>query len=706
MQAKIKHLFGGSLLLNAIHLILSTGVLSGFGFLFWVISTRLVSAPEIGIATTMISVMGIISIFSLLGFDSALVRFLSNSDNKNAVLNTSLILVGGVALVLSAIFVIFINHISPQLYFIRENIIISVSFILFCVATSINILTDAVFLSYRQTRYTLAINSIFSFVKMILPLFFFRYGAFGIFLSAAVGQSIGFIVSIVVMIWKFDYEPKFIIDKEIISKVWRFSLGNYFAGAFNLLPVALLPLIITNRIGLKESAYFYMVMMIINLLYAVPQAVTRSLFAEGSHNEDNFAKDTRKSFIIIACLLVPAIVVLVLFGNKLLLVFGKSYAENGLFLSIMSLSALLISVNSLFNSYFRIKKNMKALLISSSMYAISIVVLTYLLVSKGLLGIGIAWILGTAISTITSFAIYRFYYARNDHKVLSHLPYWRGFDDRLGEFTPVFMSKLYFIKSFILNGFKSKKVIFYPEKPVGVHTAYQIVTSLGYRITSNPKADAVAAFVFEDTTLRTPDPAIEDLNKKYKLINYRCNDISKERVEEVFQNAFGYGTFVDPETLNGTCVRKSSNNALHDGKIVKCPTKKEAGYIYQKFIDTRNGDLVTDHRLIIMNGKIAFVIKRYKNINDPFDNTFGADVTETKDDLSQNEIEKVERFCSEFGLDYGEIDSLRDNEDNRLYLVDANNTPSGPRAGRTLNRANYNALNKKLSDAFVAAFLN
>lgn len=697
-----------SLFKNSIQLILSTGVLSVFGFLFWVISTKLLSPDEIGIATTMISAMSIISVFSLLGFDSSIVRFLANSPKKNSKLNTSIILVGVTTLILSSLFVILISKISPQLLFIRENIFIGISFILFCTATSINILTDAVFLSYRQTKYTLYINIIFSFVKMFLPLLFYRYGAFGIFLAAALGQTVGFIFSIFVMVWKFDYKPELTFDKEIIKEVWLFCVGNYLSGALNLLPVAILPLIITNKIGLKEAAYFYMIMMIMNLLYTIPQAVTRSLFAEGSYDENNFEGKVKQASIIISLLVIPAIIFLVVFGNKLLLIFGKKYTESSAFLSVMSFSAIFICINALFNSFFRIKKNINGLVLSSIAYSSGIMLFTYLFIGKGLLGIGLAWILGTALSTIVSFTVYRFYFAIGKHKILKHLPYWRGFDDRLEEVNMYFFYKIKFLLAFVKNGFKYKTAVFYPEKPTPkkLHLSYKIMHQLGYKITSNPEAKADAYFILEDTTVRTPDPKIEELKKNHRLINYGCGDISKERVEEVFQNVFGYGTFVDPETHNGTCVRKSSTNAMHDGKIVTCPTKREDGYIYQKFIDTYKGDRRIESRLIIMGKEIPFIVKRYKTKNDPFNSTYGGDIVETNTELSPEEIKKVLEFCEKFGLDYGEIDSLRDNTDGKLYLVDANNTPSGPRPGRSITRYEYNFFIDRQIKSFVSAFLS
>ena len=399
MQEVFRKLYNDSLFRNSFYLMFATGVMAGFGFFFWLISAHLVSPEDIGIATSLISVLSIISIFSLIGFDSALVRFLAHSTQRNDKLNTGIILVGGVALMLGGIFILFVREISPQLSFIRENIFMSTGFILFCAMSAINILTDAVFLAYRQTKFSLIINAIFSFIKMLLPLAFVSWGAYGIFTAAAVGQSIGFVLSIAVIMWKFDYRPAFVINLDIINEVWKYCAGNYVAGALNLLPVTLLPLIITNHLGLKEAAYFYIVMMIGNLLYTIPHATTRSLFAEGSYDTQTIGVNMKKSFKIISTLLVPATLILLVSGKYVLEFFGKSYSTDGiLFLYIIAISGIAVSGYSLFNSLFRLRKNLRALIIINIFYAGSIIFLSYALLSLGLVGIGIAWLAGNALT--------------------------------------------------------------------------------------------------------------------------------------------------------------------------------------------------------------------------------------------------------------------------------------------------------------------
>lgn len=408
MKEKILHLHKDSLFRNSFYLLLATAVMAGFGFFFWLISAHLVDPENIGVATTLISIMNIIAIFSLIGFDGTLIRFLANSKRKNDKLNTGIILVGGAAFLLSASFILFIHTISPKLEVVLSNPSYAIAFILFCVMSAINILTDAAFIAYRQAKFTLIINTIFSFIKMLLPLLFAPWGAFGILTAAAGGQAIGFILSIAVLIWKFDYRPSFVINHEVLREVWRYSAGNYLANALNLLPVTLLPLIITNHIGSKEAAYFYIIMMIGNLLYSIPYAVTKSLFAESSNDEQSTAFNIKKSLRMIAVLLVPAIVVLLIFGEFILDFFGESYSNNGIqFLYLVAISGFAVSSYSLYSSLLKVKKSIVGLITMNGFYAASMIGCAYLLLSFGLIGIGISWLIGNVVASIFGWILFR-----------------------------------------------------------------------------------------------------------------------------------------------------------------------------------------------------------------------------------------------------------------------------------------------------------
>lgn len=393
-----KHLISDSLYRNSIYLMLSTGVMAFFGFFFWIINARLFKPEQVGIATTLISVVTLISSFSLLGLNNGLIRYLPTSERKNKKINTVLTLVTLTSILISIIYLIFLETFSPKLLFVRENIIFSLLFISFIIFSSLNMTTESVFIAYRSSKYVLIKNAIFSIIKLIFPIFLITLGAYGIFMSIGIATAIAFLLSLLFLVLRFNYSINPIIDKNVIKRMTKFSVGNYIAGFVGILPVTILPLLIINSMGAKFSAYFYIDMMIANLLYTIPSAVSQSLFAEGSYSEPELREHLKKSAWIISLVLIPAIIVTIFFGKYILLVFGKQYSGEGfMLLQLLAVSSIFISVNSIFGSILRIKHRIKELIFINTIGASIILLLSYFLIPKSLLGIGLAWIIGQGV---------------------------------------------------------------------------------------------------------------------------------------------------------------------------------------------------------------------------------------------------------------------------------------------------------------------
>jgi O-antigen/teichoic acid export membrane protein len=380
---------------------LSTGVMAVFGFFFWMINARLYSAEQVGIGTTLISIMTLISSFSLLGLGNSLIKYIPTSDKKNKKINTSFTLVGLTSIFISIFFLVFLKTFSPRLLFIRENIIFSLLFILFAVFFSLNIISENVFIAYRSSKFVLIKNTISSIVKLILPIFLVALGAYGIVVSMGIAMAVAFLVSLVFLILRFNYSPKPIIDRIVVKRMIKFSLGNYIAGFIGGLPVMVLPILITNSIGAKFSAYFYLDMMIANLLYIIPIATSQSLFAEGSYSERELKVQLKKAIKIISLILIPAILVTFLFGKYILLAFGKEYSSEGvIFLQILAISGIFLSINYIGNSIFYIKHRIKLVILVNLLGASIILSLSIMLIHQNLLGIGVGWMLGQGIISV------------------------------------------------------------------------------------------------------------------------------------------------------------------------------------------------------------------------------------------------------------------------------------------------------------------
>ena len=75
-QKELKKHLSDPLFKNAYFLMFSSLTSAGSSFFFWVIAARFYSTADIGLASAIISAMGLISILSLLDFGISLVRFL------------------------------------------------------------------------------------------------------------------------------------------------------------------------------------------------------------------------------------------------------------------------------------------------------------------------------------------------------------------------------------------------------------------------------------------------------------------------------------------------------------------------------------------------------------------------------------------------------------------------------------------------------
>lgn len=389
---------------NSIYLMLSTAVMAFLGFFFWIISARFYTTEQVGLGTTLFSIIALITNFSLLGIGNGLIRYLSSSDRKNKKINTSFTIVALLSILIAIIYLVFMKTFSPKLLFVRENIYYALLFILFSVSYSLNVLSDYVFIAYRSSGFVLIKNTVSSIAKLILPIFLVVMGAFGIFTSMGIAMTIALLFSLIILILRFKYVFKPDLDKIVIKRMFKFSIGNYAGELIGSLPVTLLPILITNLIGAKYSAFFYMDMMIANLLYIIPKATSQSLFAEGSYNETELKLHLKKAVKIISIIIIPLIIIIFIFGNYILLAFGKNYSDEGfILLKFLSISGIFISISSLGYSILNIKHKVRLNILLSIINASISLILSLILIKTnlfGVVGVGIGWITGQVIEAV------------------------------------------------------------------------------------------------------------------------------------------------------------------------------------------------------------------------------------------------------------------------------------------------------------------
>lgn len=226
------------------------------------------------------------------------------------------------------------------------------------------------------------------------------------------------------------------------------------------------------------------------------------------------------------------------------------------------------------------------------------------------------------------------------------------------------------------------RLLCYPKRPNRGHKLQHICRSLGWEFISQPNRDHDAAIVWLDSTWVEDDAVIRRLRSGTKpCLNANCLDISKSRVDAVMRSVFGYGISVDPLTYMGEMVAKREENDRKSAlKLVAGPLEPEQvepGTVYQRLIDTHLEDgRIQDLRVCIFSGKPRFTVLKQRDDSDRFDPEQGSSVVvdETAELFADEDVQLIARFCAEMGLDYGELDVLRD-QDGRLFVVDCNKTP-------------------------------
>lgn len=392
---------------NSIYLIMSNGVLSVGGFIFWIFVARLFPTYEIGIATSLIAIIGLISSIALLGFNTGIMRFLPSTENKNSMINSIISSVTITSFVLGILVLINIERISPPLGFIRQSTSFFIFFVVFAILTSLNSLLEAILTTFRSAKYVLIKNILQATAKIFLPFLLIGAGGFGIFSSYYGGGVIGLITGGFLLCRNHNIKLKLLIIPNEIKKIAIISVGTYIPGLMTTATQYILPILITNTLGPEQTAFYYIVVTTTNVLNLIPNVIAQNMIVEGSYNISKIRLHLKKALQLTFAILVPSVAIILLFGNYILLVFGKQYSLEGLILlKLLSICSLLVGVNVILSSLMITFNKMKILIFTNGVYSLTLFGASYYFIKSGIAGIGYAAILSQILSiTLYIFAI-------------------------------------------------------------------------------------------------------------------------------------------------------------------------------------------------------------------------------------------------------------------------------------------------------------
>lgn len=407
-----------SLFRNAVYLVLSTAIMGGLGFVFWLLVAHWYKPGDVGLASALISATTLLSSLSLIGLNAGLIRFISSSKNKSSDFNAAAILVVGVSAFLACGYLLVAPRLGIKMSLI-DSLWEQTAFVILIPIVAINSLTDAVFIGSRKGEFHTLGYTTFSVVKLILPLFLIKYDSMGIFAAYALAMTASLTISYYLMIRHLGFRLLVMPNWHLLAEVWSYSANNYIGVVLSNLPFQLLPLLIIRRLGAAQVAYFAMAQTIANLLYVVPVAACQSLLAESAHDPKQQTKHIFRAAKILSGILVPLVIIAYIGAPYLLSLFGGQYSKfSTVVFRMLDLATFFLAISTLGNTVLNIEKRTKAVVLTQLTFLITTGVASFSLIHKGLSGIGIALLTGFGVSGLTSILIYIYYHRgkRSLHK--------------------------------------------------------------------------------------------------------------------------------------------------------------------------------------------------------------------------------------------------------------------------------------------------
>jgi len=390
---------------QAAFLVTSSYVLSGFGFVFWAVATRITDPISLGFAATTISLASSVSSFSLLGCEFGIIRFLPTARNPRKLETQVLLLFPVVAIAGSCLIALILGglYIVPlDRYFAFLILISSLS------ATST--VLDAIFTAVRDNRYGVLRALGFSVAKLVLLPLFAVYGGIGVVLAYSIGlvAGIGVVLPALRRISAVEnptsnLEPTF-------RSILAFS-GLNFAFVIGFTSVdRVAPLLILVSLGPAFASYYYVSSLISQVLFYIPESFSRAVFAEGALSEHRFGRLFRRALARTLVVLVPVVLAApFLSGTFLMILGGAPYKAHGLLLTLFLVSVLPSGIIIFFRAYFNALQLPRKVFELGVIFGIANLVSFSLLLAtaKNLDLLGLSWVFAGTVTATYGYAQYR-----------------------------------------------------------------------------------------------------------------------------------------------------------------------------------------------------------------------------------------------------------------------------------------------------------
>ena len=388
---------------DGLALILSSGITSGLGLMFWLLAARLYDTATVGLNSTLLSAMTLLGTVAQLNLGNALLRFIPVAGHRTRTLVALCYIVAiAAAAAAGGLFALGASWWAPELAAAFGSRELLAFFVVSTPIWTMFVMQDYVLPAIKRSTVVPLENLLFSVLKL---LFLAGAAGLGIWSGIAASWLAATVVTVLaVTVWLVRVLPRpdeagpatptTSTPAVTVRDVAAFVRADYAGVVFLLAAVFGLPLVVLARLGAEAAAVYSVVWQIAYAFYLVVNGMGQSLVAHSAAEPEKLETARRAMVGKAMLLLMPTVLLCAVLAHPLLSLFGTRYADEGsLLLALLALSAIPNVVNWSIVWAARVRRDGRVLFGLPAAITVAVIGGSWLLMpAMGILGTGVAWL--------------------------------------------------------------------------------------------------------------------------------------------------------------------------------------------------------------------------------------------------------------------------------------------------------------------------
>jgi O-antigen/teichoic acid export membrane protein len=358
----------------------TTVVTSLLGFGYWWVATHIMSQAQVGVASSGVATMTLVSTLGVWGLGTMLV-----AEVQKVVPGTewNLISTAAVAALLASfgggLVFILLSVAYPSLVGGHGTPLFATMLILGCGLSAVTSVVDDSLVGLMAPRLQLLRNSYMALIKLLLLVAVAIVPSLHSATILLACWDAGIVLSFVALGLHMTHagllssmRPRF----AMLRGKGRLAFGHNMLNLSLFLPRTALPIIVTTFVSAHATAGFYTAWMIFTLLAMVPVSLSNMLYAIVATDMPRLRAKTR--FVLFASVGagIPAVAVLMIGARPIMALFGSGYAESGFLLTVLCLTYPTSVLRNVYLATARIRGRMRSATIFATTAAVAELVLS------------------------------------------------------------------------------------------------------------------------------------------------------------------------------------------------------------------------------------------------------------------------------------------------------------------------------------------